>query len=94
MLAIASHRGRRAAGLAVPTLMRRRFTRVLDATAFHVLTDHARARREPQLAVLSVMAHGRGEVTTATAIGVAAVKSVSRLPEQQALLDSLLIEVT
>jgi hypothetical protein len=56
------------------------------------LTDHARARREPQLAVLSVMAHGRGEVTTATAIGVAAVKAVSRLPEEQGLLYSLLIE--
>jgi hypothetical protein len=56
------------------------------------LTDHARARREPQLAVLSVMAHGRGKVTTATAIGVAAVKAVSRLPEEQRLLYSLLIE--
>jgi hypothetical protein len=56
------------------------------------LTDHARARREPQLAVLSVMAHGRKEVTTATAIGVAAVKAVSRLPEEQGLLYSLLIE--
>ena len=56
------------------------------------LTDHARARREPQLAVLSVMAHGRDEVTTATAIGVAAVKAVSQLPEEQALLYSLLIE--
>ena len=38
------------------------------------------------------MAHGRDEVTTATAIGVAAVKAVSRLPEEQALLYSLLIE--
>ena len=56
------------------------------------LTDHARARREPQLAVLSVMAHGRGEVTTATALGVAAVKAVSRLSEEQRLLYSLLIE--
>jgi predicted transposase YdaD len=38
------------------------------------------------------MAHGRGEVTTATAIGVAAVKAVSRLSEEQRLLYSLLIE--
>jgi len=56
------------------------------------LTDHARARREPQLAVLSVMAHGRREVTTAVAVGVAAVKAISRLPEEQRLLYSLLIE--
>jgi hypothetical protein len=57
-----------------------------------ILTDHARARREPQLAVLSVMAHGRGEVTTATAIGVAAARAVKRLPEEQRMLYSLLIE--
>ena len=38
------------------------------------------------------MAHGRDEVTTATAIGVAAVKAVSRLSEEQRLLYSLLIE--
>src|ERR1041384_8438384 len=44
------------------------------------LTDRARAQRQPQLAVLSVMAHGRDEVTTATAIGVAAVTAVSQLP--------------
>ena len=44
------------------------------------LTDHARARREPQLAVLSVMAHGRGKVTTAAAIGTAAARAISRLP--------------
>jgi hypothetical protein len=56
------------------------------------LTDHVRARREPQLAVLSVMAHGRGKVTTAAAIGFAAVKSVSGLPEEQRLLYSMLIE--
>jgi hypothetical protein len=56
------------------------------------VTDHARARREPQLAVLSVMAHGRGEVTSAAAIGAAAAKAISRLPEEQRLLYSLLVE--
>ena len=56
------------------------------------LTDHARARREPQLAVLSVMAHGRGDVTTAVAIGVAAAKAIKRLSEEQRMLYSLLIE--
>jgi len=43
------------------------------------LTDPARARREPQLAVLSVMAHGRGELMTAAAIGAVAAKAVRRL---------------
>jgi hypothetical protein len=56
------------------------------------LTDQARARREPQLAVLSVMAHGRGEVATAAAIGTAAARAISRFPEEQRLLYSLLIE--
>lgn len=56
------------------------------------LTDRARARREPQLAVLSVMAHGRGEVTTAVAIAVAAAAAVKQLPDEQRMLYSMLIE--
>jgi membrane protein involved in colicin uptake len=56
------------------------------------LTDPARARREPQLAVLSVMAHGRGELKTAAAIGAAAAKAIQRLSEEQRVLYSLLIE--
>jgi hypothetical protein len=44
------------------------------------VTEHARARREPQLAVLSVMAHGRGEVETAVAIGAAAATAILRFP--------------
>src|SRR5678815_2083255 len=56
------------------------------------LTDPGRARREPQLAVLSVMAHGRGEVKTAAAIGAAAAKAILRLAEEQRVLYSLLIE--
>ena len=56
------------------------------------LTDHVRARREPQLAVLSVMAHGRGDVETAAAIGAAAARAILRFPEEQQLLYSLLIE--
>ena len=56
------------------------------------LTDPGRARREPQLAVLSVMAHGRGELKTAAAIGAAAAKAIQRLPEEQRVLYSLLIE--
>jgi hypothetical protein len=56
------------------------------------VTDHTRARREPQLAVLSVMAHGRGDLKTAAAIGTAAARAILGLPEQQRLLYSLLIE--
>jgi hypothetical protein len=61
-------------------------------SAMRRATDPVRARREPQLAVLSVMAHGKGEATTLAAIGAAAAKAISRLPEEQRLLYSLLIE--
>jgi hypothetical protein len=40
------------------------------------VTEHSRARRAPQLAILSVMAHGRGEVKTATAVGIAAARAI------------------
>jgi hypothetical protein len=56
------------------------------------VTDPARARREPQLAVLSVMAHGRGQVKTAAAIGAVAARAILRFPEDKRLLYSLLIE--
>jgi hypothetical protein len=56
------------------------------------VTDHAQARREPQLAVLSVMAHGQGDVEIAVAIASAAATAISQLPDDQRLLYSLLIE--
>ncbi|HEX3473428.1 MAG TPA: hypothetical protein VHT91_00230 [Kofleriaceae bacterium] len=56
------------------------------------MTDHEQARREPQLAVLSVMAHGQGDVETATAIADAATTAISQLPKDQRLLYSLLIQ--
>lgn len=56
------------------------------------VTDRRLARREPQLAMLSVMAHGRGEVGTAAAIGSAAAHAIRRFPEEQRLLYSLLIQ--
>jgi hypothetical protein len=56
------------------------------------VTDRRQARREPQLAMLSVMAHGRGEVRTAAAIGGAAARAILRFPEEQWLLYSLLIQ--
>ena len=50
------------------------------------MTDREQAVREPQLAVLSLVAHGGGEVATAVAIARAAVDAVSSLPEEQRLL--------
>lgn len=56
------------------------------------VTDHELARREPQLAVLSVIAHGQGDVETAMAIADAATTAISQLPEDQRLLYSLLVQ--
>jgi len=57
------------------------------------VTDPDLALREPQLAVLSVLAHGGGDdVETAVSIGRAAVYAIMPLPAEQRLLYSLLIE--
>jgi hypothetical protein len=56
------------------------------------IVDRDQARREPQLALLSVMAHGHGDVETASAIGGAAAWAILPFPEEQRLLYSLLIE--
>jgi flagellar biosynthesis/type III secretory pathway protein FliH len=56
------------------------------------ITDRDQARREPQLTVLSVLAHGQADVETATAIGGAAAWAILPFPEEQRLLCSLLIE--
>jgi hypothetical protein len=56
------------------------------------VTDHDLALREPQLAVLSVLAHGAGDVDTAVSIGRAAIHAVLPLPDEQRLLYSVLIE--
>src|SRR5262245_33375736 len=58
------------------------------------VTDRQRARRDPQLATLSVMAHGRGEVETVVAIGSAAVRAITPFPREQRLLYLLLIEAS
>ena len=46
---------------------------VLGPDAVPVVTDRARAEAEPELAVLSVMAHGRSDVAQAVQIALAAV---------------------
>jgi len=45
----------------------------LSPDAVPVVTDRARAEAEPELAVLSVMAHGRSDVAQAVRIALAAV---------------------
>ncbi|HEX2686141.1 MAG TPA: hypothetical protein VHN14_05965 [Kofleriaceae bacterium] len=66
--------------------------RVIGPEGIPQVTDPDLALREPQLAVLSVLAHGGGEVETAVPIGRAAIHAVLALPEEQRLLYSLLIE--
>jgi hypothetical protein len=66
--------------------------RVVGPDGIPQVTDLDQAAREPQLAVLSAVAHGGGDVATAVAIGVAAVRAVMALPEDQGLLYSALIE--
>jgi len=53
---------------------------------------HDWAMREPQLAVLSVVGHGDGDVATAMSIARAAIDAVRSLTEEQRVLFSVLIE--
>jgi hypothetical protein len=66
--------------------------RVIGPDGIPQVTDRDLASREPQLAVLSVLAHGGGDVETAVPIARAAVHAVLPLPEEQRVLYSLLIE--
>jgi hypothetical protein len=66
--------------------------RVMGRDDIPQVTDRDRALREPQLAVLSAVAHGGGDVETAVSIARAAVDAVLPLPEEQRLLYSILIE--
>jgi hypothetical protein len=66
--------------------------RVIGPEGIPQVTDRDRAARAPQLAVLSMVAHGGGEVKTAVSIARAAVEAVLPLPEEQRLLYSVLIE--
>jgi hypothetical protein len=66
--------------------------RVVGPEGIPQVTDRDHAVREPQLAVLSVVAHGGGEVETAVPIARVAVDAVLLLPEEQRLLYFALIE--
>jgi hypothetical protein len=57
-----------------------------------IVTDPDRASRDPELAVLSVMAHGRGDVETAVRIATTAAAAASPLDEDTCVLYLDLIE--
>jgi hypothetical protein len=56
-----------------------------------VIVDPERAIRAPELAVLSVMAHGQGDVDTAVKVALAASAAVHSLPEDRVVLYSDLV---
>jgi hypothetical protein len=66
--------------------------RVIGPQGIPKVIDREQAMREPQLAVLSVVAHGDGDVATAVSIGRAAVNAALTLPDEQQLLYSKLME--
>jgi hypothetical protein len=66
---------------------------VVGPEGIPVITDVDAATREPHLAVLSVMAHGRGDdVATAVVIAAAAAVGARSLPEPMRMLCFALIE--
>jgi hypothetical protein len=66
---------------------------VVGPEGIPVITDVDAAARDPHLAVLSVMAHGRDDdVPTAVAVASAAAAGASHLPEPQRMLCVALIE--
>ncbi len=65
---------------------------VLGPAGVPVLVDAERAIRDPELAVLSVMAHGRGDVETAVTIALNAIQASAVLDEDKRVLYFDLIE--
>lgn len=65
---------------------------VVGPDGIPTITDGGQAQRAPHLAMLSVMAHGRGDIDTALAIALAALQGLTTLPKDQQLLYSALIE--
>jgi hypothetical protein len=59
---------------------------VVGPEAVPVVTDSGQAAAEPELAILSVMAHGQGEVERAVKIALAASEATQGLEEEQGLL--------
>jgi hypothetical protein len=65
---------------------------VIGPEGIPVVTETERARRELHLAMLSVMAHGQGDVATAVAIARAAAVAIEELPEDQRLVYWAIVE--
>jgi len=66
--------------------------RVIGPDGVPLVTDPEQASHDPQLAVLSAVVHGGGEVEAAVAVARTAVQAVLSMPEEQRLLYSSLIE--
>lgn len=60
--------------------------RVIGPDAVPQVTDHDHAKREPQLAVLSAVVHGAGDLEVAVPVARAAVQAVMALDDKQRLL--------
>jgi hypothetical protein len=65
--------------------------RVIGPEGVPVITDDERARREPYLAMLSVMAHGWGDQDLALAIAKATARGIGGLPDEDRRLLYLFI---
>lgn len=59
---------------------------VLGPSEVPVVTDADRAKRDPELAVLSVMAHGKGDPDTASSIATAALEGVAGMRDDRKVL--------
>jgi hypothetical protein len=64
---------------------------VVDPQMIPIITDPERAIHAPELAVLSVMAHGQGDVETAVKVALAAAAGIDAVPYDWAVLYSDLI---
>lgn len=64
---------------------------VVGPSGIPVITDPERARHAPELGVLSVMAHGQGDVETAVKVALAATAGARAVPDDRLVLYSDLI---
>lgn len=65
---------------------------VLGPKNIPLITDRDQASRQLHLAMLSVIAHGRGNVKTASAIGAATFHAILQLPEEQRKVYMLVLD--
>lgn len=65
---------------------------VVGPDGIPIITDTDQARRDPELAVLSLMAHGKGDTQTAVSIALAATAALDFVSDDQRMLYLVLIE--